>query len=66
MKKKTIEKQGHKQTKTLENGVEKKLLDTDIGSIPSLFSKYFQNEETTYELDKIIKMKKIFNRDYSL
>ena len=55
-KKKTIEKQGDKQTKTLENRVEKKLLDTGIGSIHSLFSKYFQNEETTYELDKIIKM----------
>ena len=60
---KTIEDQGEKQIKALENIVEKKYLDTDQKSIPSLFSKDFLNEEATYELNEIVEMKNKINRD---
>ena len=51
---KTIEDQGEKLIKAIENRVEKKLLDKDKISIASLFSKYFLNEEGTYELSTMI------------
>ena len=60
---KMIEDQGEKQIKALKNIVEKKYLDTDQKSIASLFSKDFLNEEATYELNKIVKMKNKINRD---
>ena len=50
---KTIEDQGEKQIKPLENRVEKKNLNTDKKPIASLFSKDYLNEEATYELNKI-------------
>ena len=51
---KTIEDQGEKLIKAIENRVEKKLLDKDKISIASLFSKYFLNEEGAYELSTMI------------
>ena len=60
---KMIEDQREKQIKALKNIVEKKYLDTDQKSIASLFSKDFLNEEATYELNKIVKMKNKINRD---
>ena len=38
---KTIEEQGEKQIKAIENRVKEQLLDTDQNSIAILFSKYF-------------------------
>ena len=60
---KTIEDQGEKQIKALENRVEKRFLDTDQKWVASLFSKDFLNEEAIYELSKIIEMKNELNRD---
>ena len=51
---KTIEDQGEKLIKAIENRVKKKLLGKDKISIASLFSKYFLNEEGTYELSTMI------------
>ena len=58
------EDQGVKQIKTLQNRVEKNLLDTDQKLTTSLFSKDFLNEEATYELNKIVEMENKLNRNY--
>ena len=56
----------------MENQVEKKMdqkqsqkkfLGTDENSIVSLFSKDFVNEESTYELNKIVEMENKINGD---
>ena len=62
---KSIEYQVEKQIRALENRVKRKsFLDRDQKSIASLFSKNFQNEEATYELNKIVEMENKLNRDY--
>ena len=50
--KKATEDQGEKQTKTIENIVEKQLLDRDQKSIFDLFSKDILTGEAIYELKK--------------
>ena len=42
---------------------QKKFLGTDENSIVSLFSKDFVNEESTYELNKIVEMENKINGD---
>ena len=59
---KTIEEKGEKQIKVIKNRVEKEFLDTDEKSVASLFSKDFLNEETLYELNKIVVMENKLSR----
>ena len=60
---KAIEEQAEKQIKAVESRVVKQLLDTDLKSITSLFSKYFLTEEVRYELNIILEIEQKFNRD---
>ena len=60
---KTIEDQGRKQVKALENRVEKNFLNTDQKSITSFFSKEFLNKEATCKLNKIAEMENRLNRN---
>ena len=60
---KTIENKEEKQIKASENKVAKKITDTDKKSVVSSFSKYFLNEEDTYESKKLVGMENNLNRD---
>ena len=59
---KTIQNQGKKEVKAIENRVEKKLLDTDQKSIAFLFSKEFLIEEAIYEFNKFAETEKKITR----
>ena len=59
----TTEDQGGKKIKALQNRGEKNFLDTNQKSIASLFSNNFLNEESTYELTRIVEMENKLDRN---
>ena len=52
-----------KQTKTIENRIDKQILDADQNSITNLFSKDVLCEKAIYELNKIKKIEQQINKD---
>ena len=55
---------GKKQEKGIKNRIEQQFLSTDKKSIASLFLKASLNEETTYDLNNIVKIEYKLNKDY--